>query len=61
MSKIVKCKDSKLFGVCCGLGRYMGIDPTLLRIAFIIGTIMTGSLLFWVYLVMAIAMPKEET
>jgi phage shock protein PspC (stress-responsive transcriptional regulator) len=46
-------------GVCGGLGEYLGIDPTLVRIGFIL-----GSLLGWIvalgliYIVMLIIVPE---
>ena len=36
-------RDRKLAGVCAGLGVYWGIDPTLVRIAFVL-----GALLWWI-------------
>lgn len=52
--------DKVLFGVCGGLSKYTGIDSVLLRIIFIFGTIFTGSLLLWIYLLFALVLPKEE-
>ena len=40
----------KLMGVCAGIGRYFGIDTTLVRIAFVLGTILGFGSLFLVYL-----------
>jgi phage shock protein C len=60
MTKLVKCKNKKIFGVCCGIANSIGIDATIVRLGFIIGTIITGSILFWMYLLMAIVMPKED-
>ncbi len=61
MTRLSKCKeDKKIFGVCCGIAHSTGLDPTVVRIGFIVGTIITGSILFWMYLLMAIVMPKEE-
>jgi len=34
--------EAKLMGVCAGLGRTMGIDPTIVRIAFVLATIAGG-------------------
>jgi phage shock protein C len=60
MNKLSKCKERKLFGVCCGIANSVGLDPSFVRLGFIIGAIFTGSILFWVYLLMAIVMPNEE-
>lgn len=60
MSKLYKSKDRMLFGVCGGLAEYLGIDKTVLRLLFIFGAIFTGSILFWIYLVLALIMPSQE-
>jgi len=53
--------DRILFGVCSGIAKYTGIDTSVVRILFILGTIFSGSLLFWIYLLMAIIVPKNES
>jgi len=50
-----------LFGVCSGLSDYTSIDVSLLRILFIIGTLFSGTLLFWIYLLLAIVLPNKDT
>ena len=39
----------KLMGVCAGIGRYFGVDTTLVRIAFVLGTILGFGSLILVY------------
>jgi phage shock protein C len=34
--------EAKLMGVCAGLARAMGIDPTIIRIGFVVATIVGG-------------------
>lgn len=60
MSQLVKCKNRMLFGVCCGIAKSLGIDVSIVRVAMVLGTIFTGSLLFWLYLLLSIILPKEE-
>lgn len=60
MSNLVKVKDKKLFGVCGGIAKFVDIDPSIIRILFVLGTLFTGTLLFWVYIVLAIVLPYEE-
>jgi phage shock protein C len=50
--------NRKLWGVCGGLAQYFNIDPTLIRVLFVI-SLFIGSLGFWVYIVMAIIVPLE--
>ncbi len=51
--------DRMIAGVCGGLGEYFDIDPTLVRLIFVFGSFMTGSGLFWVYLIMMVIVPEE--
>lgn len=34
--------EAKLMGVCAGLGRSLGIDATIVRIAFVVATLVGG-------------------
>jgi phage shock protein PspC (stress-responsive transcriptional regulator) len=34
--------ESKLAGVCAGLGDYLGVDPVFVRVIWAIGTTITG-------------------
>jgi phage shock protein C len=52
--------DKKVFGVCGGLAEYLNLDSTLVRIAFVIGTIASGGPFILAYLVLAYVMPKES-
>lgn len=62
MSNILKKSNTNkvLFGVCGGLSEYFGIDATVVRILFILGSIFSGSILFWIYLLLVLIMPNKE-
>lgn len=52
--------DKKLDGVCAGLGTYFDIDPTVIRVAFVLITILSGIFPGLIaYLVLAIVIPRE--
>ena len=34
--------EAKLMGVCAGLGNMAGVDPTIVRIAFVVATLIGG-------------------
>jgi len=58
--KLFRSRDDRMVaGVCAGLGEYFDIDPTLMRLIFVFGAIVTGSGLFWVYIIMMILVPEE--
>lgn len=53
--------DRKLAGVLGGLSRTVGIDPIILRVAFILLLIPTGFFpLVVVYALLAFVLPNEE-
>lgn len=52
--------ERKIFGVCGGLAEYFGIDPTLVRLAFVVLTLFNGIGLV-LYIILAIIMPSEES
>ena len=51
--------DRKFFGVCGGLGDYFNIDPTFIRILFIIFTFMSMGFGVLLYVVLVISMPEK--
>lgn len=56
-----KSTDKKLCGVCGGLAEYIDVDPTLIRAAYAIITLLTAFFpALIVYIVLAAIMPSEE-
>ena len=55
--KLIK-GDKKIFGVCSGLANYFDMDPTVMRIIFLVAVFMfgTGVLL---YVILAFVMPDK--
>jgi phage shock protein C len=51
--------DKWVDGVLGGLGHYLGIDPVLLRLAFIVLLIAGWGALIVAYIIMAIIVPRE--
>ena len=45
-------------GVCAGLGDYLNIDPTVVRLLFVLGFFLTGPGILIAYLIMAIIVPE---
>ncbi|MCU0448034.1 MAG: PspC domain-containing protein [Microscillaceae bacterium] len=52
-------RDKKIFGVCGGLAEYFNIDPTWVRIFFILGVIFGGGAAIPIYILMAFILPKN--
>lgn len=50
--------DKKLAGVCAGFAKYLGIDPTLVRLLFVFFVLWAGTGLL-AYLICALVIPEE--
>jgi phage shock protein C len=46
-------------GVCSGIGRYFGVDPVLVRVAFAVLTVITWGTALIAYPIMWFLMPDE--
>jgi phage shock protein C len=51
--------ERKLFGVCGGLAEYFDIDPTIVRILFVIAALASFGIVLLAYIIMAIILPKQ--
>ena len=52
--------DKKLSGVCGGLGEYFDVDPTMVRLIWAIGTLVTGFVIGAVgYLIFTVVVPTN--
>lgn len=50
--------DKKLDGVCAGIGEYFNIDPTVIRLLWVLATLFAGAGIL-AYIVAAIVMPRN--
>ena len=51
-------KDRMFAGVCGGLGDYLGMDPTVVRLIFVLLFFVTGPGVMLAYLIMAQIVPE---
>ena len=51
--------DKKIGGVCGGLGEYLDIDPTLVRVVFVILALMSLGLVAIAYLLIWMIIPRK--
>ncbi|MCI1647786.1 MAG: PspC domain-containing protein [Bacteroides sp.] len=52
--------DRMLAGVCGGLAQFLGLDPSLVRIAYAILTVFTAFAGVIIYILMWIIVPEEK-
>jgi phage shock protein PspC (stress-responsive transcriptional regulator) len=59
--RLYRDPDNRILGgVCGGLGSYFNTDPLLFRIIFIV-LLFAGSVGFWIYIILWIAIPEAST
>jgi len=51
--------DRMLAGVCAGLADYLGMDPTVIRLIFVLLFFVSGPGILLAYLIMMIIVPEE--
>ena len=58
--KLYRSRSNRMIlGVCGGLGEFFGIDPSLMRLLFVIGTLFGFGSFIFIYLAMFIIVPEE--
>ncbi|GHV19207.1 PspC domain-containing protein [Clostridia bacterium] len=59
MKRITKSRNSRMIcGVCGGLAEYLNLDPSIIRILWVIFCLMAGTGLL-AYIICAIILPEE--
>ena len=58
-TKLRKSKDKKLCGVCGGIAEYFDMDPTVVRVIWLVLVLCAGTGLL-AYIIAALLMPKAE-
>lgn len=53
-------KDKMIAGVCGGLGEYLNIDPVLMRLAFVVFSVLSFGFGILVYLLAWIIIPERH-
>ncbi|MDR2809979.1 MAG: PspC domain-containing protein [Tannerellaceae bacterium] len=59
--KLTRSNNKLIAGVCSGLADYLDLDPTMVRIAYILLSVFTLFSGVIAYLILWIVMPAEET
>ena len=57
---LTRSKSNRMIaGVCAGLADYLNIDPTVVRLLFVLGFFLAGPGVIIAYLIMAIVTPEQ--
>jgi phage shock protein C len=58
--KLTRSLSDRMFaGVCAGLAEYLGMDPTVIRLIFVLLCFVSGPGILLAYLIMMIIVPEE--
>jgi phage shock protein C len=59
VKRLYRARDDRMIaGVCAGLAQYLDVDPTIVRLLFVLGFV-AGGATFWAYLVMMLIVPEQ--
>ncbi len=59
--KLYRSDENKMFaGVCGGIAEYFGVDPTLIRLAWVVFSLLGGSGVL-AYILAAIIIPRDDS
>ena len=53
----MRSRDKMIGGVCAGLGEYLGLDPTIVRIVWVLMVLFAGFGIL-LYIILWLVMPK---
>ncbi|MFL6740957.1 MAG: PspC domain-containing protein [Sphingomicrobium sp.] len=56
---LINRRDAKVMGVAAGIADYSGIDPTIVRLAIVALTLVTGPAMFLLYVLTGLLAPRE--
>ena len=58
--RLYRSRDDRMIGgVCAGLGKYLNLDPTVVRLIFVLGAFFGLGSLVVVYLILLLVIPEE--
>src|SRR5688572_12349406 len=53
-------RDRKIAGICSGIAEYFGMDPTVVRVTWVIVAFLSAGLAILLYIVLIFVIPSEE-
>jgi phage shock protein C len=56
---LINRADAKVMGVAAGLADYTGVDPTMVRLAFVAATLLTGPVMILFYVLAGLLAPHQ--
>ena len=56
---LINRREAKVMGVAAGLADYTGVDPTIIRLGFVAGVLLTGPLMIIFYILAGLLAPAQ--
>ena len=56
---LINRRDAKFMGVAAGVADYTGIDPTIVRLAIVALTLVTGPMMIFFYVLTGLLAPRQ--
>lgn len=56
---LINRRDARIMGVAAGLADYSGIDPTVVRLALVALTLVTGPVMLFFYVLTGLLAPHQ--
>jgi len=56
---LINRRDAKVMGVAAGLADYTGVDPLLIRLAFVAAVLVTGPVMIFFYVLAGLLAPAR--
>ncbi len=58
--QLLRSRDQRVIaGICAGIGRYLSIDPVVVRVGYLVLVVVTGGVALLAYPLMWIIVPEE--
>ncbi len=59
MKRLTKSNNKMIAGVCAGIAEYFDVDPTIVRIAYVLLSVPFPGII--IYIIMCLIMPNADT
>jgi phage shock protein C len=56
---LINRRDAKVMGVAAGIADYTGVDPTMVRLAMVALTLVTGPVMILFYVLAGLLAPRQ--
>jgi len=58
--KLYRSRDDRMVsGLCGGIGKYLGVDPTIIRVIYTVLSILLGGVPIGIYVILIMVVPEE--